>query len=229
MTRLADVLVPPNEEGTRATVLRWCKQVGDTVVKDEPLVELETDKVTVEIPAPASGTLVEVLKEANDEVQPRRSAGPPAAWQRQQRRPGTPAVRHRPSARRRRAAVSAEQRGAAAEPVESRGAAAARGACDCRQRTSAARAAMDGSPRRTWRATWRLHARRRTRAGTHRHGARDRHAAAAHRHSPARGRAHGAQPRRGAACHHLVRGGSDTGAGASGAARGRLRSRAARA
>jgi 2-oxoglutarate dehydrogenase E2 component (dihydrolipoamide succinyltransferase) len=70
MSDLADVLVPANEEGTRATVLRWCKQVGDTVVKDEPLVELETDKVTVEIPAPASGTLIEVLKQVNAEVIP---------------------------------------------------------------------------------------------------------------------------------------------------------------
>src|SRR5277367_4416725 len=70
MTNLADVLVPPNGEGTRATVLRWCKQVGDTVVKDEPLVELETDKVTVEIPAPASGILIEVLKLENAEVIP---------------------------------------------------------------------------------------------------------------------------------------------------------------
>jgi 2-oxoglutarate dehydrogenase E2 component (dihydrolipoamide succinyltransferase) len=70
MTDLADVLVPPNEEGTRATVLRWCKAVGDTVAKDEPLVELETDKVTVEIPAPADGTLIEVLKQANAEVNP---------------------------------------------------------------------------------------------------------------------------------------------------------------
>jgi 2-oxoglutarate dehydrogenase E2 component (dihydrolipoamide succinyltransferase) len=70
MTHLADVLVPPNEEGTRATVLRWCKAVGDTVVKDEPLVELETDKVTVEIPAPADGTLIEVLKPVNAEVNP---------------------------------------------------------------------------------------------------------------------------------------------------------------
>src|SRR3984885_12409239 len=70
MATLTDVQVPPNEEGTRATVLRWCKQVGDTVAKDEPLVELETDKVTVEIPAPASGTLVEVLKHVNDEVIP---------------------------------------------------------------------------------------------------------------------------------------------------------------
>jgi 2-oxoglutarate dehydrogenase E2 component (dihydrolipoamide succinyltransferase) len=70
MAHLADVLVPPNAEGTRATVLRWCKQVGDAVVMDEPLVELETDKVTVEIPAPATGILIEVLKEVNAEVVP---------------------------------------------------------------------------------------------------------------------------------------------------------------
>src|ERR1700686_586885 len=70
MAHLADVLVPPNEEGTRATILRWCKQVGDTVVKDEPLVELDTDKVTVEIPSPADGTLVEVLKQVDAEVIP---------------------------------------------------------------------------------------------------------------------------------------------------------------
>src|ERR1700756_3911550 len=70
MTLLTDVLVPPNGEGTRATVLRWCKAVGDSVVKDEPLVELETDKVTVEIPAPADGILIEVLKQVNAEVNP---------------------------------------------------------------------------------------------------------------------------------------------------------------
>ena len=70
MAQVADVLAPPNEEGTRATVLRWCKQVGDTVVKDEPLLELETDKVTVEVPAPADGTLIDVLKEVNVEVNP---------------------------------------------------------------------------------------------------------------------------------------------------------------
>jgi 2-oxoglutarate dehydrogenase E2 component (dihydrolipoamide succinyltransferase) len=50
--------------------LRWCKAVGDQVTKDEPLVELETDKVTVEVPAPVSGTLVEVLKPENTEVSP---------------------------------------------------------------------------------------------------------------------------------------------------------------
>jgi len=106
MTRLADVLAPPNDEGTRATVLRWCKQVGDAVVKDEPLVELETDKVTVEIAAPASGTLVEVLKEANDEVKPdevlaRLSLAAAAAAPREPSHPASP-EREAP------AAVSAE-------------------------------------------------------------------------------------------------------------------------
>jgi 2-oxoglutarate dehydrogenase E2 component (dihydrolipoamide succinyltransferase) len=50
--------------------LKWCKRVGDAVAKDEPLVELETDKVTVEIPSPASGVLIEILKQANAEVIP---------------------------------------------------------------------------------------------------------------------------------------------------------------
>lgn len=86
MTQLQDVLVPANGEGTRATVLRWCKRVGDTVLKDEPLVELETDKVTVEIAAPNSGTLLEILKQENAEVNPdevlaRLSLGSAAAAQ----------------------------------------------------------------------------------------------------------------------------------------------------
>jgi 2-oxoglutarate dehydrogenase E2 component (dihydrolipoamide succinyltransferase) len=70
MSGIKDVLAPANEEGTRATVLKWCRAVGDLVVKDEPLVELETDKVTVEVPAPASGTLIEVLKPESAEVSP---------------------------------------------------------------------------------------------------------------------------------------------------------------
>jgi 2-oxoglutarate dehydrogenase E2 component (dihydrolipoamide succinyltransferase) len=70
MSRIEDVLAPQNEEGTRATILKWLKAVGDPVAKDEPLVELETDKVTVEVPAPASGTLIEVLKAVSAEVSP---------------------------------------------------------------------------------------------------------------------------------------------------------------
>jgi 2-oxoglutarate dehydrogenase E2 component (dihydrolipoamide succinyltransferase) len=65
-----DVLVPDNEEGTKATVLRWCKAAGEAISKDEPLLELETDKVTVEVPAPLAGELVEILKQPNDEVAP---------------------------------------------------------------------------------------------------------------------------------------------------------------
>jgi len=70
MTNIADVVAPMNEEGTKATILRWGKRVGDTVRKDEPLLELETDKVTVEISAPASGELTEILKGPDEEVLP---------------------------------------------------------------------------------------------------------------------------------------------------------------
>src|SRR5271165_3158148 len=70
MSGVAEVIAPPNADGTRATILRWCKSVGDRVAKDEPLLELETDKVTVEIAAPADGTLIEILKQANAEVAP---------------------------------------------------------------------------------------------------------------------------------------------------------------
>ena len=49
MSRIADVVAPPNEEGTKATILRWCKIAGESIRKDEPLLELETDKVTVPI------------------------------------------------------------------------------------------------------------------------------------------------------------------------------------
>ena len=49
------------ESVSEATVSTWFKQVGDTVQQDEMLCELETDKVSVEVPAPASGTLTEIL------------------------------------------------------------------------------------------------------------------------------------------------------------------------
>jgi 2-oxoglutarate dehydrogenase E2 component (dihydrolipoamide succinyltransferase) len=70
MGAAVEVVVPDNEEGTKATVLRWCKAPGDRVLKDEPLLELETDKVTVEVPAPAAGELAEILKQPNEEVLP---------------------------------------------------------------------------------------------------------------------------------------------------------------
>lgn len=57
-------------EGTRSQIQRWLKAVGDAVHENEPLIEVETDKVTIEIPAPASGVLSEVLKEDQAEIAP---------------------------------------------------------------------------------------------------------------------------------------------------------------
>src|SRR5690348_14808435 len=65
----ADVIMPAlgmaQETGK---VLRWLKQDGATVKKGEPLLEIETDKVTVELEAPADGTLVGISAEEGDEV-----------------------------------------------------------------------------------------------------------------------------------------------------------------
>ncbi len=90
MSGIKDVLAPANEEGTRATILKWCKAVGDLVVKDEPLLELETDKVTVEVPAPASGTLIEVLKAESAEVSPDEVLARLQIAGRSRRQPRTP-------------------------------------------------------------------------------------------------------------------------------------------
>ncbi|NBQ28358.1 MAG: dihydrolipoamide succinyltransferase, partial [Rhodobacteraceae bacterium] len=57
-----DVMVPTlGESVSEATVSTWFKKVGDTVAQDEMLCELETDKVSVEVPAPAAGVLTEIL------------------------------------------------------------------------------------------------------------------------------------------------------------------------
>ncbi len=56
-----EIRVPTlGESITEATVGKWFKKPGDAVKADEPLVELETDKVTVEVPAPAAGVLGEI-------------------------------------------------------------------------------------------------------------------------------------------------------------------------
>jgi 2-oxoglutarate dehydrogenase E2 component (dihydrolipoamide succinyltransferase) len=65
-----EIRVPSlGESVTEATVARWFKQIGDPVAADEPLVELETDKVTLEFNAPASGVLAEIAVEAGGEVE----------------------------------------------------------------------------------------------------------------------------------------------------------------
>jgi 2-oxoglutarate dehydrogenase E2 component (dihydrolipoamide succinyltransferase) len=71
-----DVRAPDEySEGTRSQVLRWLKKIGDPVAANEPLLELETDKVTVEISAPVTGVLREIAKREQDPVAPSELLG----------------------------------------------------------------------------------------------------------------------------------------------------------
>ena len=64
-----DIKVPTlGESVTEATVAKWFKTEGEAVAADEPLVELETDKVTVEVPAPTSGTIGRIAAKQGDTV-----------------------------------------------------------------------------------------------------------------------------------------------------------------
>ena len=64
-----EIKVPAmGESVTEATVSRWFKKEGDAVKRDEPLLELETDKVTVEVPAPADGAIESISVKAGDTV-----------------------------------------------------------------------------------------------------------------------------------------------------------------
>jgi 2-oxoglutarate dehydrogenase E2 component (dihydrolipoamide succinyltransferase) len=67
---MIDVTVPMEQEGTQAVVRAWLKSVGDRVEVNDPLVELETDKVAVEVPSPAAGVLREILLDSNAEAVP---------------------------------------------------------------------------------------------------------------------------------------------------------------
>ncbi len=97
-----EIKVPAlGESVVEATVAQWFKAAGEAIAADEPLVELETDKVTIEVPAPAAGTLAEIRAGKGDNVEPgavlgviddsaaARSAAKPAAKQ-----PLSPAVRN---------------------------------------------------------------------------------------------------------------------------------------
>ena len=64
-----EIRVPTlGESVTEATIGRWFKKAGEAVAADEPLVELETDKVTVEVPAPVAGVLSEIKAKDGDTV-----------------------------------------------------------------------------------------------------------------------------------------------------------------
>jgi 2-oxoglutarate dehydrogenase E2 component (dihydrolipoamide succinyltransferase) len=66
----ADIKVPTlGESVTTATIARWIKKAGETVAADEPVVELETDKVTVEVNAPEAGVIAEIIADEGAEVE----------------------------------------------------------------------------------------------------------------------------------------------------------------
>jgi 2-oxoglutarate dehydrogenase E2 component (dihydrolipoamide succinyltransferase) len=67
---MIEVRVPDEQEGTKAVVRAWLKKVGEAVAVNDPLVELETDKVTQEVPAPAAGVLTEILLDTDAEAEP---------------------------------------------------------------------------------------------------------------------------------------------------------------
>ena len=67
---MIEVRVPDEQEGTKAVVRAWLRQVGDIVFENEPLVELETDKVTQEVPSPTAGVLAEIVLDTDAEAVP---------------------------------------------------------------------------------------------------------------------------------------------------------------
>jgi 2-oxoglutarate dehydrogenase E2 component (dihydrolipoamide succinyltransferase) len=67
---LIEVRVPDEQEGTKAVVRAWLRQVGDAVAENDPLVELETDKVTQEVSAPVAGVLAEIVLNTDAEAVP---------------------------------------------------------------------------------------------------------------------------------------------------------------
>src|SRR5271154_4386737 len=66
---MTEIRVPTlGESVTEATIGKWFKKAGEAVAVDEPLVELETDKVTIEVPAPAAGVLSEIAAREGETV-----------------------------------------------------------------------------------------------------------------------------------------------------------------
>lgn len=70
MAGTANIVMPLEQEGSKSVVRAWLKKVGDAVRRDEPIVELETDKVAVEVPAPADGVLASIALDEGDEAAP---------------------------------------------------------------------------------------------------------------------------------------------------------------
>ena len=103
---MIEVRVPDEQEGTKAVVRAWLRQVGDLVFENEPLVELETDKVTQEVPSPAAGVLAEIVLDTDAQAVPgallaristEEEAGSPAEAGVQEAKPSAPLEEEAPA------------------------------------------------------------------------------------------------------------------------------------
>ena len=96
---MTEIRVPTlGKSVTEATIGKWFKKPGDPVAVDEPLVELETDKVTVEVPSPAAGVLSDIAAKDGDTVAVGALLGQiKEGQQRRGRQPGRPDAKLRPS------------------------------------------------------------------------------------------------------------------------------------
>lgn len=68
--KTADIVTPMEQEGSKSVVRAWLKKIGEPVKRDEPIVELETDKVAVEVPSPVDGVLCAITLIEGDEAAP---------------------------------------------------------------------------------------------------------------------------------------------------------------
>jgi 2-oxoglutarate dehydrogenase E2 component (dihydrolipoamide succinyltransferase) len=96
---MTDIVVPTlGESVSSATVARWLKKAGDAVAADEPLVELETDKVTVEVNAPVAGVIAAIAADTGAEVLPGAVLGSIQAGAAAAAKPAAPAPAPKPAA-----------------------------------------------------------------------------------------------------------------------------------
>ncbi|MBI3437118.1 MAG: 2-oxo acid dehydrogenase subunit E2 [Proteobacteria bacterium] len=75
MADTTNIVMPMEQEGSKSVVRVWLKKVGEPVKRDEPIVELETDKVAVEVPSPADGVLSAITLNEGDEAAPGATLG----------------------------------------------------------------------------------------------------------------------------------------------------------
>jgi 2-oxoglutarate dehydrogenase E2 component (dihydrolipoamide succinyltransferase) len=75
MAATANIVMPMEQEGSKSVVRTWLKKIGEPVKRDEPIVELETDKVAVEVPSPADGVLASIALGEGEEAAPGATLG----------------------------------------------------------------------------------------------------------------------------------------------------------